>query len=599
MQKFICMLPWKQGRGRSENSAAERVDDFTSCSEYGTTFKVGAASYVIAATPCRSLPTSRFDKIKRKPTRRGLATVFVVPASGKDVRAIVNLSWLVQALEDYETVDDVFDRSFLATVVFNGGGKRKPKITPAAKQYLTKLGTRDVVLCSGVADLPPGPYYITGHQLRDVWKLEDDTYGTSMVAVAPKSESFEPFQPLPWIDSSHQFPSFALPSRIKTGTGHEPQSKSLAGWRILVKDNINLQGTKTSQGNKAYYDTYGPCTKNAPCIQKLVDKGAVIVGKTKMNSFANWEEPIEYVDYQAPWNPRGDGYQSMGGSSSGSAAAVAAYDWLDIAIGTDTWGSVTRPALWCGCFGLRPTQGAVCGDGIDPFCKEWDTAGLLGRDLQRCIEFAAQWLDVGKMETEPKPFTSIIFASDFWSIIDARQVKTAREFASKMGSILGVDFVDVSFEATWAASPPLEARGLSLTEFINGAATAQCYDAYHSCEDFRERYRKKFGRTPYVSPRNQDMWEFAKKITREERDLGFRKTDVYRKWFNNTILKGKHSNALVMMPLESMGPRYRDEVPTFRRPPQGGINALGLAPVMRSPVLAVPSEPNPSSQKHQ
>lgn len=210
------------------------------------------------------------------------------------------------------------------------------------------------------------------------------------------SRSFEPFQPLHWIDSSHQFPSFALPSRIKTGTGHEPQSKSLAGWRILVKDNINLQGTKTSQGNKAYYDTYGPCTKNAPCIQKLVDKGAVIVGKTKMNSFANWEEPIEYVDYQAPWNPRGDGYQSMGGSSSGSAAAVAAYDWLDIAIGTDSrcsislshervvrgpetknetnqgttaWGSVTRPALWCGCFGLRPTQGAVCGDGIDPFCK--------------------------------------------------------------------------------------------------------------------------------------------------------------------------------------------------------------------------------------
>ncbi|KAJ4402242.1 hypothetical protein N0V85_005352 [Neurospora sp. IMI 360204] len=101
-----------------------------------------------------------------------------------------------------------------------------------------------------------------------------------------------------------------------------------------------------------------------------------------MNSFANWEEPIEYVDYQAPWNPRGDQYQSMGGSSSGSAAAVAAYDWLDIAIGTD------------------------------------------------------------------------------------RQVKTAREFAGKMGSILGVDFVDVSFEATWAASPPPEARGLSLPEFI-------------------------------------------------------------------------------------------------------------------------------------
>lgn len=55
-----------------------------------------------------------------------------------------------------------------------------------------------------------------------------------------------------------------------------------------------------------------------------------------MNSFGNWEEPTEYIDYQAPWNPRADKYQSPGGSSSGSAAAIASYDWLDIAIGTDS-----------------------------------------------------------------------------------------------------------------------------------------------------------------------------------------------------------------------------------------------------------------------
>ena len=54
-----------------------------------------------------------------------------------------------------------------------------------------------------------------------------------------------------------------------------------------------------------------------------------------MNSLANWEEPTEYIDYQAPWNPRADRYQSPGGSSTGSATAIAADDWLDIAIGTD------------------------------------------------------------------------------------------------------------------------------------------------------------------------------------------------------------------------------------------------------------------------
>lgn len=126
--------------------------------------------------------------------------------------------------------------------------------------------------------------------------------------------------------------SFALPSRIQS----KFQSLPLAGFRIVIKDNIHLKGIKTSVGNRAFYDTYPPQQKSAQCIQELVDKGVFIAGKTKMTSFGNWEEPTEYTDYQAPWNPRADGYQSPGGSSSGSASAIAAYDWLDIAIGTDS-----------------------------------------------------------------------------------------------------------------------------------------------------------------------------------------------------------------------------------------------------------------------
>lgn len=106
--------------------------------------------------------------------------------------------------------------------------------------------------------------------------------------------------------------------------------------RVLVKDNIHLKGIKTSVGNRAFYETYPPQPESAECVQKLIDQGAVILGKTKMNSLATWEEPVQYVDYQAPWNPRADHYQSPGGSSSGSAAAVATYDWLDMAIGTDS-----------------------------------------------------------------------------------------------------------------------------------------------------------------------------------------------------------------------------------------------------------------------
>jgi len=89
-------------------------------------------------------------------------------------------------------------------------------------------------------------------------------------------------------------------------------------------------------GNKAYGDYHPAATKTAACIERLVEAGAVIVGTTKLSSFMATEEPTQSIDYQTSWNPRADGYQSPAGSSSGSGAAVASYEWLDIAIGSDS-----------------------------------------------------------------------------------------------------------------------------------------------------------------------------------------------------------------------------------------------------------------------
>ncbi len=139
------------------------------------------------------------------------------------------------------------------------------------------------------------------------------------------------------MSTNSQFSSFALGSRLRY-LGSAPK-RPLDGLRIIVKDNIHLKGTRVSQGNKAFHDTYPPQPESAECIQKLLDKGVSVVGKAKMNAFGNWEEPLEYVDYPAPWNPRADRYQSPGGSSSGSAAAVAAYPWVDAALGTDSMAS--------------------------------------------------------------------------------------------------------------------------------------------------------------------------------------------------------------------------------------------------------------------
>jgi len=130
-----------------------------------------------------------------------------------------------------------------------------------------------------------------------------------------------------------QTSSIAVRSRLGA---KKTKEHPLSGVRIAVKDIFQIEGIRLSVCNKAYYDFYPRSSQTASCIKILEEAGATIVGTTKLASFAATEEAVQCIDFQAPWNPRGDGYQSPAGSSSGSGAAVAAYPWLDIAIGSDS-----------------------------------------------------------------------------------------------------------------------------------------------------------------------------------------------------------------------------------------------------------------------
>lgn len=119
---------------------------------------------------------------------------------------------------------------------------------------------------------------------------------------------------------------------------HLPQSteQPLAGVRIAIKDIFALKGIRTSLCNRAYYRYSRPADETAECVTTLVSLGAEIVGKTYMTAFGLMEHPTQSIDCEAPFNPRADGYQLAAGSSGGSAGAVASYDWLDFALGTDS-----------------------------------------------------------------------------------------------------------------------------------------------------------------------------------------------------------------------------------------------------------------------
>lgn len=125
-----------------------------------------------------------------------------------------------------------------------------------------------------------------------------------------------------------------VPSRLRCRSS---ASAPLAGVRLAVKDTIDVKGLKTSGQCKAYAELYTKAEETAQALLELLELGAVIVGKAKCTQFACGEQPTaDWIETLCPWNPRGDGYLSPRGSSTGSGVAVAAYEWIDVGIGTDS-----------------------------------------------------------------------------------------------------------------------------------------------------------------------------------------------------------------------------------------------------------------------
>ena len=144
----------------------------------------------------------------------------------------------------------------------------------------------------------------------------------------------------------------------------------LAGMFLGVKDIINIDGYPTACGSNLPANLFsGP---QASSVTKLLNAGAVMVGKTVTTEFA-------ISDPGLTRNPRNLAH-TPGGSSSGSAAAVAA-GFCDVAIGTQTSGSVIRPAGFCGVVGYKPTFNRIPTDGIIPFSKSMDHLGVFASDI--------------------------------------------------------------------------------------------------------------------------------------------------------------------------------------------------------------------------
>jgi allophanate hydrolase len=176
-----------------------------------------------------------------------------------------------------------------------------------------------------------------------------------------------------------------------------PADGPLRGLRLAVKDNIDIAGVPTTAGCPGA--AYVP-ERSSPVVQRLVEAGAVVVGKTNLDQFATGLVGTR-SPYGACWSVA-DPERVAGGSSAGSAVAVALGE-ADIALGTDTAGSGRVPAAFNGIVGIKPTRGLLSTRGSVPACASLDCLSIFARDMAT----AAAALEVAAAYDPDDPWSRI------------------------------------------------------------------------------------------------------------------------------------------------------------------------------------------------
>jgi aspartyl-tRNA(Asn)/glutamyl-tRNA(Gln) amidotransferase subunit A len=186
-----------------------------------------------------------------------------------------------------------------------------------------------------------------------------------------------------WTDA-HDAWAYRAPEDVSAYRVPEGGAAPLGGMRFGVKDIIDVAGMPTGLGLSDRPARVAE--RDAFCVAVLRAAGAVPVGKTHTTALAS-------VDPAVTRNPA-DARLTPGGSSAGSAAAVAAGD-VPFALGTQTLGSIVRPAAYCGVVGFKPSYGRIPLAGINPYAPSFDTVGVIARDVATVTAVAETLLPLG------------------------------------------------------------------------------------------------------------------------------------------------------------------------------------------------------------
>ena len=274
-----------------------------------------------------------------------------------------------------------------------------------------------------------------------------------------------------------------------TGSGAGP----LVGLTFAAKDVFGIAGSRTGFGNPAWLESHTPAAATAPAVQRLLDAGADMVGKTITDELT-YSLSGQNAHYGTPVNSAASG-RIPGGSSSGSASAVAG-GLVDFALGTDCGGSVRLPASYCGILGIRPSHGRVSLVGVAPFTWSFDVAGWFARDAD---VFAAAGRALLYDEGEPAPPSRLLYAEDAFGVVDPEVADALAPSVQLAAEALG-SRVDVTVSTD------------GLTEWYETFRVIQAWEIWSNHGAWIEETKPDFG------PVIRERLEWASRVTEQEAD---------------------------------------------------------------------------------
>ena len=287
----------------------------------------------------------------------------------------------------------------------------------------------------------------------------------------------------------------------------------LAGLTAVVKDLFDIAGTRTGGGNPEWLAAHEPARAHAAAVAKILAAGATITGKTICDEFFFSGSGIN-AHYGTPLNIRAPG-RIPGGSSSGSAAAVAA-NACDFALGSDTGGSVRMPASYCGVYALRPTHGRIDLTGGIAMAPSFDTAGFFADAPGIARRVGAVLLD---HNAAPAPIARLLVAQDAFAQADPPVAALGREFLARAARVLPP-----------AADATIAPDGFDA--WREAFRVVQGRETWASFGDFVTRAK------PALGPGIKERMAFAATVTAAQADAARKIVDAARAQLRGTIAPG-------------------------------------------------------------